>query len=111
MNLDPFKDPLFKGCTRPSMLADVPMIPFLLVTGIFMLATMYTFILVNPFAALGVILLYAPIYVWLRLITKKDDQRLHQMLLKLRMRLRMKAARNFWGAASYSPLRYKRSGK
>lgn len=111
MRLDPFKDPLFKGCTRPSMLADVPMVPFLVVTGLIVLAMMYTFILVNVFTSLGIFLLYVPIYVWLRLITKKDDQRLNQMMLKLRMRLRMKAARRGWGAVTYSPLRYKRSGK
>jgi type IV secretion system protein VirB3 len=43
----------------------------------------------------------------MRQITKQDDQRLRQVLMRLRMRHRH-FNRALWGAVSYSPLRFKR---
>lgn len=106
--MDGFEDPLFKGCTRPPVMADVPMVPFLLVTGLFIVLAMYAFMLKLYALAVGFIILYLPVYFWMRLETKRDEHRLSQMVLKLRLRLRMLPARAYWGAISYSPLRYKR---
>ena len=107
MIIENFKDPLFKGCTRPSMLAGVPMLPFLLVTGLFTLLAMYAFVLATPILSLFVAMIYAPIYTAMRHVTKADDQRLAQLLLRARMRVRMAASKRRWGAYTYSPFRYK----
>ncbi|MES2899567.1 MAG: VirB3 family type IV secretion system protein [Pseudomonadota bacterium] len=102
-----FHDPIFRGCTRPAMFAGVPMLPFLLVTGVFMLATVWTFYLASAYVALFLIMAYVPILLAMRQVTRRDDQRLRQLLLRARMRVRQRAGRALWGASSYAPLRYK----
>lgn len=90
------------------MFAGVPMIPFLLVTGIFLLLAVWFFYLLSPYVTLLLGIVYAPIFVWMRQVTKKDDQRLRQMMMRARMRVRQRAGRALWGAISFSPIRYKR---
>ena len=97
-------DPFFKGCTKPAMFAQVPMIPMLVVTGGFLIVTMWTIIFGSVYFALLLVMIYVPIYAAMRAMSRKDDQRLHQMMLRLRMRLRHHN-RAIWGAISYSPLR------
>lgn len=106
--MDTFADPIFRGCTRPAMLARVPMLPFLLVTGGFLLLAVWTFYLVSGYLALFVALVYAPVLVAMRALTKKDDQRLRQLMMQARMRWNQYHLRRAWGAYSYSPMRYKR---
>lgn len=101
------KHRFFKGCTRPAMFMGVPMMHFLLVSGVFMLASMWCFYLVSAYVSLGLVMAYAPIVVVMREMTKKDDQRLRQLLMRARMRYRH-FNKSLWGALSFSPLRYKR---
>lgn len=109
MRMDGFREPIFKACTRPAMFAGVPMLPFLLVTGVFMLLGMWLFYLVSGYVTLLLGIAYIPIIVTMKSVTKKDDQRLRQMLLRSRMRtFRHGAGRELWGAISFSPIRYKR---
>jgi type IV secretion system protein VirB3 len=108
INVEGFRDPIFRGCTRPAMLAGVPMIPLLVVSGAFLLVTMWCVYLVSPYFALYLIVIYVPILLTMKAITKKDDQRLHQMMMRARMRFRHGAARPLWGATSFGPLRLKR---
>ncbi|MDQ1829846.1 type IV secretion system protein VirB3 [Massilia scottii] len=103
-----FRDPIFRGCTRPAMFAGVPMLPFLLITGVFLMLTVWTFYLVSGYVSLFLVMAYFPIFVTMRAVTKKDDQRLRQMLMRARMRVRQQAGRQIWGAISFSPIRYKR---
>lgn len=102
------EDPLFKGCTRPPMLLGIPMVPFVLLTGLFVLLSMYLFTLVSPLLALFLLLIYLPICFWMRLVTQRDDQRLLQLILRLRLRLRMRPVQRRWGAVTYSPHSYRR---
>lgn len=106
--MDTFDDPIFRGGTRPAMLARVPMLPFLLVTGAFLLLAVWTFYLLSGYLALFIALAYIPLLVTMREVTRKDDQRLHQLALRVRMRWRQCVSRLGWGAYTYSPLRYKR---
>ena len=106
--LNGFRDPIFRGCTRPAMLAGVPMIPLLLVTGLFLLLAMWCFYLVSGYVTLILIVAYIPIVVTMWQITKKDDQRLRQMMLRARMRARHHAGREIWSATSFGPVRFKR---
>ncbi len=89
------------------MTASVPMVPFFLLTGFFVALGMYGFYLIDPLFPLFLLLIYFPIYYYMRIITKKDDQRLAQVLLRMRLRLRMRAAKAQWGAVTYAPLKYR----
>lgn len=106
--MDNYRDPIFKGCTRPAMLVGVPMIPFLVVTGFFLLTFIWTFYMVSGYVALLLLISYVPLFLTMRAITKKDDQRLRQIMMRARMRVRQIAGRRIWGAVSYSPLRFKK---
>jgi len=103
-----FRDPIFKGCTRPAMFAGVPMLPFLLVTGSFLILTVWMFYLVSGYLSLFLVIVYIPVCVTMRQVTKKDDQRLHQLFKRMQMRWGQRAGRASWGATSYAPLRYKK---
>jgi type IV secretion system protein VirB3 len=106
--MDDFDEPIFRGCTRPAMLARVPLVPFLLLTGAFILLGVWTFYLVSGYVTLFLVLAYVPILITMRETTRKDDQRLRQLMLQMRMRWRQIGVRRHWGAYTYSPLRYKR---
>ena len=58
--------------------------------------------------AVLLIVVYIPVVLTMQQITKKDDQRLRQMIMLARMRVRQRAGRQLWGSISYSPIRYKR---
>jgi len=108
--MDIFQDPFFRGCTRLAMLFGVPLLPMVLVSGGFALAGVWLAYLLSAYWLLLLTLLYLPLLLTMRDITRRDDQRLHQLLLRARMRLRMGAARRRWGAYSYSPCRYTLGG-
>ena len=86
------------------MFARVPLMPFLFVSGGFMLLGMWSYYLVSGYATLLLGMVYVPVYMTMRAITRKDDQRLRQLLLRARMRLRH-ANGPMWGALSFSPIR------
>ena len=90
------------------MFAGVPMIPLLLVTGPFLLLSVWIFYLVSGYVSVLLIVVYIPVVLTMQQITKKDDQRLRQMIMLARMRVRQRAGRQLWGSISYSPIRYKR---
>lgn len=90
------------------MMFGVPMVPFLAVTGVFMLVTMWSFYLLGGYVALTLIAIYIPLVIVMRHITKQDDQRLRQVLMRARMRIPHRGGMSMWGAVSFSPIRYKR---
>ncbi|WLI91084.1 VirB3 family type IV secretion system protein [Massilia sp. R2A-15] len=103
-----FRDPIFRGCTRPATFGGVPMVPGLLVTGAFLIAGGWLCYLASAYAALFMLTLYIPIMIAMRAVTRRDDQRLHQLMMRAKMRWRQRAGVRQWSAISYSPLRYKR---
>lgn len=105
---DGFRDPIFTGCTRPAMLGGVPTVPLILICGLTLLLSVWLYYLVSGYVSLGLVLLTIPLLLWMRQITKHDDQRLRQMLLRARMRLRHGPSRATWGAISYGPLTFKK---
>lgn len=98
-----YRDPVFRGCTRPPMFLGAPMVPFILLTGFAILLAMLG-LFVSPFISIAVITAYVPIYAWMRVATKTDDQRLNQLVLRVRMRTRMRGGRRAWGALTYIPV-------
>jgi len=101
---DDFYDPIYKGCTTPSTILGVPLIPFILgalVIGQLSVLSFYFFRLSVSifFLVIGVFL-----YAWARNAGRNDEHRVLQYLMKARMRGRQSATRKFWGAVSFSPL-------
>jgi type IV secretory pathway VirB3-like protein len=84
------------------MVLGVPLVPFLLVAGGGFLAGMYLLVLVSAvgMAVSGVVIVL--VLFWMRGLTRRDDQRLRQVFLVLRL---MVVCRNraFWRCRSYSP--------
>ena len=90
------------------MLGGVPTIPLILVCGLTLLLSVWSFYLISGYLSLFLVLIAIPVVVTMREMTKHDDQRLRQVLMRARMRLRHRASRRTWGAISYGPLTFTR---
>lgn len=86
------------------MLGGVPIVPLILIGGLTLLVSVWLYYLVSGYVSLGIVLITIPLVIWMRLTTKTDDQRLRQVMMRWRMRLRHGASRATWGAISYGPL-------
>lgn len=100
-------DMIFKGATRPPMILGVPMIPFTLVSGTTMILTMWTFSKVSPLLGGFILLIGFIVILWMRQISKDDDQKVTQALMRLRG-IRYRANSAYWNGHSVSPIDYKR---
>lgn len=102
----PVQEDIFKGATRPATLYGVPLVPLVVVVCATLLLTMWGGSLLSwwvaPFILLGAIL----VLIWMRMVTKKDDQRLRQMFLRLQL-VMPQANRAFWKSRSYAPVHWK----
>ena len=104
---------VFKGATRPPMKFGVPLVPLV----VLLLPGFISGMWLSTFASW----MFAPVifgslavaYVWMRIVTSRDDQRLMQMVLKLKLAVcnPNRVLRN--GARSYAPvaLRTLRGGR
>jgi type IV secretion system protein VirB3 len=63
----------------------VPMLPFVIVTGVAMLIVMWGVNLFGVIAFFPAVIVYLPLMSWMRFVTTKDDQRLRQVLLRVRL--------------------------
>jgi type IV secretion system protein VirB3 len=101
---DDYFDPIYKGCTAPSTAFGIPLLPFILFTMSFAQLALVGFFLFRLAAVIFVLILYLFAFVWARRISRNDEHRLLQYLIKMRMRGPQIASRKFWGAVSFSPL-------
>jgi type IV secretory pathway VirB3-like protein len=99
-----YYDPIYKGCTAPSTILGVPLIPFVLGALLIAQLSVLSFFFIRFSVALSVLVIGLVLYLWARRIGINDEHRLLQQLMKLRMRGRQQATRKFWGAVSFSPL-------
>ena len=97
---------IYKGATRPAMKLGIPLVPLVVLFGSGMLLTLWGGILVSWWIALGVVLAFVPMLLWMRLVTAKDDQRFRQAFLAMKLRLH-DSNRRFWQARSYAPTLYR----
>jgi type IV secretion system protein VirB3 len=97
---------IYKGATRPAMKLGIPLVPLVVLLGLAGLLVLWGGLLISGWLALGAVLAVVPALVWMRLVTRKDDQRFRQMTLALKLRLRDHNQR-LWHARSYSPTVYK----
>jgi type IV secretion system protein VirB3 len=99
-------DRVFKGATRPALLFGVPVVSLVLVEGCLFLIALWLYLLASGTAAAVVGVLVTVAWVAMRIETRKDDQRLHQLGLKVRLRLRgfLSGSWSYWNSATSSPL-------
>lgn len=96
------KERIYKGATRPAMKGGVPLMAMLVVFLPLAIVSLWVSYLVSPVWLLLLGPMAIAAYIYMRLVTRKDDQRLQQMLMVLRLRLIHKNAK-FWQARSYTP--------
>ena len=88
------------------MIWGVPLVAFLMIGGGMLIPAIWA-LLARPPLGEAILFLMIPVFVVMRVITRHDDQRLAQYLLRLRMVLRQ-GNRRFWGGHAYVPVRLKR---
>lgn len=98
-----YRDPIYKGGTSPSTAFGVPMLVFILGAVIFGQVALIMFLLGGLPATIAIGVLALSCYGWARRISKFDDQRLLQLVLRVRMRGPQRHSRPAWGAVSFSP--------
>lgn len=104
-----FYDPVYKGCTSPGTVFGVPLMPFIIGTLCFAQLGVVGFVTLK-LAGLGpVAVVYAAAFRWARRMSRNDDQRLLQMVLRVRSRWGQRPLLAYWGAASYAPLNHRRN--
>lgn len=103
------RDRIFKGATRPAMMLGVPIIPFILVCGVFLIVTLWGTILLGLGVGLSVLLVMVVAIAVLRQITSNDDHRLNQWLMYLRG-WPYRRNNRFWRAHGLSPVDFKKRG-
>jgi type IV secretion system protein VirB3 len=102
------KESIYKGSTRPAMKWGVPLVALVGLFGPMAIVGMWLTVLVTPWTAPVLLLLAIPLFLLLRRITRKDDQRLYQMVLKIRL-LWKNRNHNFWKARTYCAHRARRA--
>jgi type IV secretion system protein VirB3 len=98
---------VFKGATRPPMKFGVPLTPLIVLLLPGSVLGMWLSTMVSWRFAPVIFGAVIAIYVWMRLITNKDDQRLTQMVMKLKLAMRNPNRRIRKGVRSYAPTNYK----
>ncbi|NRR30395.1 VirB3 family type IV secretion system protein [Oxalobacteraceae bacterium] len=99
------RDMIFKGATRPAMMAGVPIVPFIVVVGIHLMLAVWSMILINLFASFVILMACVLCVLLLRHISAQDDQRLNQYLLRMKSIAGRRNAEH-WGAHSIAPTDY-----
>lgn len=97
---------IYKGATRPAMLLGIPLVPLVVLAGTSILLALWGGILVSGWLALAIALTVVPVLGWMRWVTRRDDQRFHQMFVLARLTLHDRNRRH-WTGRSYSPTVYR----
>jgi type IV secretion system protein VirB3 len=97
---------IYKGATRPAMLFGVPLVPLVVLVGLAVLSIMWLGPMVSWWVAPVVLLATLPLLIWMRQVTRHDDQRLRQMFVSAKLRWHDRNHR-FWQSRSYAPYLYR----
>lgn len=84
----------------------VPLVPFVL-CAVFFAAPGFWLLPLGLLHAAGPWLAFMPVFVVMRVVSRKDPYALIQYSQRLRMRFRHRNKR-LWGAITFSPMRYDR---
>ncbi len=97
---------IYKGATRPAMKMGIPLVPLVVLFGSGMLLVIWGGTLLSGWVALGVLVSFVPALLWMRWVTARDDQRLRQLFVALKLRLHDRN-RQLWCSRSYAPTPYR----
>ena len=97
---------IYKGATRPAMKLGIPLVPLVVLFGVGMLLILWGGTLLSWWIALAVVVAFLPALAWMRFVTSKDDQRLQQMFVAMKLRFHDRN-RRLWQARSYAPTLYR----
>ena len=95
------QEPIYKGATRPAMKWGVPLMALIAIFMPTIIVGMWCTVYVTLWTQPVVIATLVPLYLWMRLVTSRDDQRLTQMMLRLRLQ-RLSRNRRFWKSRTYA---------
>jgi type IV secretion system protein VirB3 len=98
---------IYKGSTRPAMLAGVPFVPLVAMSVSHALLGLWLGVFVAPWFVGAAIFSWVLAVVMMRMVTAKDDQALQQWVLRITLLFRQRN-RGFWGASVYCPVKYKK---
>ena len=93
---------LFKGATRPPLFIGVPLVPVVLLGMVTVLPMGWLIGFRSYYSALVLLLVFLGVFIWMRMVTKKDAWRTKQEIMRMRMR-RNKGNAQIWGGVSYAP--------
>jgi len=99
------REPIYKGATRPAMRFGIPLVPLVVLIGSGALLMLWGGVLLSGWIAVGVLVSFVPALVWMNLVTRRDDQRFHQMFVGCKLRMHDRN-RRLWRARSYAPHLY-----
>lgn len=85
------------------MVLGVPLLPFILGALVVGQLSILSFYFISLSAMVVVMVMGGFAFVYARNLSKNDEHRLLQYMLKARMRGKQGATRRFWGAVSFSP--------
>jgi type IV secretion system protein VirB3 len=100
------REAIYKGATRPAMKFGIPLVPLVILFGTGMLLIMWGGALLSWWIAVAVLVSFVPALVWMRFVTRKDDQRFRQIFVAAKLRVHDRN-RRFWHARSYAPNLYR----
>jgi type IV secretory pathway VirB3-like protein len=106
----PVPEDIFKGATRPPTLAGVPMVPLVILLGLSFLLIVWGVTLLSGWVAWPIGFGTGTAVIWMRIVTKQDDQRLRQMFLRFKLTVPQKN-RRFWRSRCYSPVAWRGSSE
>jgi len=101
------KEIIYKGATRPAMIWGIPLPAFIVLISAAFLLCVWGIHIVGLWIVPSVAVPLVPLALWARLATRRDDQRLHQVLLRARLRAGRPRS-PIWGSTrSYTPICYR----
>jgi type IV secretion system protein VirB3 len=98
---------VFKGATRPPMKFGVPLAPLVVLMLPGFIAGMWLSTMASWLFAPAIFGSLTIAYVWMRMVTSRDDQRLTQMVLKFKLAVHNPNRVLRTGARSYAPVAYR----
>jgi type IV secretion system protein VirB3 len=105
--LTAMREIIYKGATRPPILWGVPMLPGLAAVGVGSVIAAWTaYALSSPWPLVITFLVLVPLLGWMKIVTKKDDQRVIQYFLWMQMQLLHRNRAMWKGCRSYTPIVY-----
>ena len=96
---------IYKGATRPAMKMGIPLVPLVVMFGTGMLLILWIGTLVTWWITPVVLASFVPTLTWMRVVTRKDDQRFRQIFVALKLRIQDRN-RRFWRSRSYASYTY-----